>query len=76
VGCSAIVVFGHGDGGPIAMLFAATYPERTEALVLGDSVRAHSRHARPADYLDGHEREPRKPSSKRGAPSPDSWAGD
>jgi class 3 adenylate cyclase len=37
VGCKRIVPFGHGDGGPIAMLFAATYPDRTEALVLGDT---------------------------------------
>jgi class 3 adenylate cyclase len=37
VGSTRIVLFGHGDGGPIAMLFAATYPERTEALVLGDT---------------------------------------
>jgi len=37
VGSTRIVPFGHGDGGPIAMLFAATYPERTEALVLGDT---------------------------------------
>jgi class 3 adenylate cyclase/predicted alpha/beta hydrolase len=50
VGCQRVVVFGHGDGGPIAMLFAATYPERTEALVLGDTF-ARMRHA--GDYLDG-----------------------
>ena len=50
VGCKRVVVFGHGDGGPIAMLFAATYPERTEALVLGDTF-ARMRHA--ADYPDG-----------------------
>ena len=50
VGCKRIVVFGHGDGGPIAMLFAATYPERTEAVVLGDTF-ARMRHA--ADYPDG-----------------------
>jgi pimeloyl-ACP methyl ester carboxylesterase len=37
VGSTRIVPFGHGDGGPIAMLFAATYPQRTEALVLGDT---------------------------------------
>ncbi len=37
VGSTRTVLFGHGDGGPIAMLFAATYPERTEALVLGDT---------------------------------------
>jgi pimeloyl-ACP methyl ester carboxylesterase len=28
------VISGLGDGGPLAMLFAATYPERTPALVL------------------------------------------
>src|SRR4029453_12602878 len=50
VGCRRVVVFGHGDGGPIAMLFAATYPERTEALVLGDTF-ARMRHA--ADYPQG-----------------------
>lgn len=37
VGCRRVIPFGHGDGGPIAMLFAATHPERTEALVLGDT---------------------------------------
>jgi class 3 adenylate cyclase len=50
VGCKRIVVFGHGDGGPIAMLFAATYPERTDALVLGDTF-ARMREA--PDYPDG-----------------------
>ena len=50
VGCGRVVMFGHGDGGPIAMLFAATYPERTEALVLGDTF-ARMRHA--PDYPDG-----------------------
>jgi class 3 adenylate cyclase len=30
-------VFGHLDAGPMAMLFAATYPERTSALVLGNT---------------------------------------
>src|SRR4030095_4404597 len=50
VGCRRVVVFGHGDGGRIAMLFAATYPERTEALVLGDTF-ARMRHA--ADYPQG-----------------------
>jgi class 3 adenylate cyclase len=50
VGCKRIVVFGHGDGGPIAMLFAATYPERTEALVLGDTF---ARIRRAADYPEG-----------------------
>jgi len=50
VGSTRIVPFGHGDGGPIAMLFAATYPQRTEALVLGDTF-ARLRVA--VDYPDG-----------------------
>jgi pimeloyl-ACP methyl ester carboxylesterase len=50
VGSARVVVFGHGDGGPIAMLFAATYPERTEALVLGDTF---ARFRRAPDYPDG-----------------------
>ena len=50
VGCGRVVMFGHGDGGPMAMLFAATYPERTAALVLADTF-ARMRHA--PDYPDG-----------------------
>ena len=34
VGSERAVVFGISEGGPMAMLFAATYPERTIALVL------------------------------------------
>jgi class 3 adenylate cyclase len=34
---SRAIVLGHGDGGLVAMLFAATYPERTEGLVLADA---------------------------------------
>ncbi|HEX6712083.1 MAG TPA: adenylate/guanylate cyclase domain-containing protein [Thermoleophilaceae bacterium] len=33
-GSERAVISGLGDGGPLAMLFAATYPERTRALVL------------------------------------------
>ena len=33
-GSERAVVFGVSEGGPMAMLFAATYPERTIALVL------------------------------------------
>ena len=49
VGSRRIVLFGHGDGGPIAMLFAATYPERTEMLVLGDTF---ARIRMAVDYPD------------------------
>jgi pimeloyl-ACP methyl ester carboxylesterase len=34
VGSARAVVFGYSEGGPMAMLFAATYPERTLGLVL------------------------------------------
>ena len=34
VGSERAVVFGVSEGGPMSMLFAATYPERTVALVL------------------------------------------
>lgn len=34
VGCERAAIMAWLDGGPMAMLFAATYPERTAALVL------------------------------------------
>lgn len=37
VGSERAAVFGHLDAGPMAMLFAATYPDRTSALVLGNT---------------------------------------
>ncbi len=37
VGSAQAMVFGHGDGELVAMLFAATYPERTSGLVLADT---------------------------------------
>ena len=38
-GSTRAVVLGHSEGGPMATLFAATYPERTVALILfGTSV--------------------------------------
>lgn len=37
VGSSEAMVIGHGDGGLVAMLLAATYPARTSGLVLVDS---------------------------------------
>ena len=33
-GSERAVVYGVSEGGPMAMLFAATYPERTIALIL------------------------------------------
>jgi class 3 adenylate cyclase len=40
-------IFGHGDGGVLALLFAATHPDRTTALILAD---AYARRARAPDY--------------------------
>src|SRR5829696_5818065 len=42
------VVFGSSEGGPMAMLFAATYPERTRGLLLFGTV---------ADFTSGHDAE-------------------
>ena len=34
VGCERAALFGENDGGPMCMLFAATYPARTHSLAL------------------------------------------
>jgi len=44
------VIFGTGSGGAMAVVFAATYPERTSALVLAN---AFSRFTRAPDYAEG-----------------------
>ncbi len=43
-------VIGHGDGAPLACLFAATYPDRTSALVLSDT---YARRLRRLNYSCG-----------------------
>ncbi|MGB5176174.1 MAG: alpha/beta hydrolase, partial [Thermoanaerobaculia bacterium] len=43
VGSERAAVFGHGDGGHMALLFAATHPNRTSALVLADSYARRRR---------------------------------
>jgi pimeloyl-ACP methyl ester carboxylesterase/class 3 adenylate cyclase len=50
VGSERAVVFGVSEGGPMSMLFAATYPERTVALVLYGTVADFTR--RDPDYKD------------------------
>ena len=40
-------LLGYGEGGPMAMLFAATYPERVSALILRDTF---ARFLRDIDY--------------------------
>ena len=46
-GSRRAAIFGHGDGGAMALLFAATQPDRTTALILADS---YARRARAPDY--------------------------
>jgi pimeloyl-ACP methyl ester carboxylesterase/class 3 adenylate cyclase len=50
VGSERAVVFGVSEGGPMSMLFAATYPERTIALVLYGTVADFT--ARAPDYKE------------------------
>jgi class 3 adenylate cyclase len=50
VGSERAAVFGHGDGGQMALLFAATHPNRTAALALAD---AYARRRRAPDYPCG-----------------------
>jgi class 3 adenylate cyclase len=50
VGSERAALVGHGHGGQLAMLFAASHPERTQALV---TVNAFARLARDVDYPAG-----------------------
>jgi class 3 adenylate cyclase/pimeloyl-ACP methyl ester carboxylesterase len=45
VGASRITVSGWSEGGPIAALYAATYPERVDGLVIWDSFHRFRRSA-------------------------------
>ena len=64
VGSERAVVFGVSEGGPMAMLFAATYPERTVALILYGTGADYTGRARLSvghstrriEYLDVHRR--------------------
>jgi class 3 adenylate cyclase len=54
VGSKRVALFGTGIGGSLAMVFAATYPERTRALVLLNST---ARSSSAPDYPFGIDRE-------------------
>jgi pimeloyl-ACP methyl ester carboxylesterase len=43
VGCRTAWLLGVSKGGPMSMLFAATYPERTRGLVLGGMYARYCR---------------------------------
>jgi DNA-binding SARP family transcriptional activator/pimeloyl-ACP methyl ester carboxylesterase len=45
------VLFGYSEGGPMCLLFAATYPDRVAGLILGGSA---ARWQAAADYPCGH----------------------
>lgn len=47
VGSRRAALLGHGDGGALAMLFAATHPDRTHSIVLADTC---ARRRRAPDY--------------------------
>lgn len=50
VGSERAAIVGHGHGGQLGILFAASHPERTHALV---TINAFARLARDADYPAG-----------------------
>jgi class 3 adenylate cyclase len=54
MGCENAALLGHAEGGPMSILFAATYPNRSTALVLADSMACR---VRAADYPYGIPRE-------------------
>src|SRR5215211_6963501 len=47
VGSRRAALYGYSEGGPLCALFAATYPERTSALVMDG---AYARRTRSSDY--------------------------
>jgi class 3 adenylate cyclase/alpha-beta hydrolase superfamily lysophospholipase len=53
VGWERATIYGLDDGGPLACLFAATYPERTERLILQNSF---ARYLRAPGYEIGPDR--------------------
>jgi pimeloyl-ACP methyl ester carboxylesterase len=50
VGCKQAALFGVSEGGPMSLLYAATYPQRTSALVIYGS---YAKRSRASDYPFG-----------------------
>jgi class 3 adenylate cyclase len=50
IGCERAALFGASEGGPMSLLYAATYPERTSALILYGS---YAKRIRTSDYPIG-----------------------
>ena len=69
-GSKRAAVFGYSEGGPMSAVFAATYPDRTTALIMMD---AYARRVRAPDYPFGptpeeHERWMARIESEWGTP--------
>ena len=56
-GSKRAVLLGISEGGPLSILFAATYPERTEALI---AIGSYARRLIDVDYPWGQRREERE----------------
>jgi DNA-binding SARP family transcriptional activator/pimeloyl-ACP methyl ester carboxylesterase len=69
VGSTRAVVLGHSEGGAMSALFAATYPERTAALIL---MGTFARTMRAPDYLIGWTEEELR--MRLGTADEDDWA--
>jgi pimeloyl-ACP methyl ester carboxylesterase len=52
VGSQQAALFGISEGGAMSVLFAATYPERTRALVLSGAYGHFSSWVVPPDMID------------------------
>jgi class 3 adenylate cyclase/pimeloyl-ACP methyl ester carboxylesterase len=53
-GSEQAALLGQSEGGPMSMLFAATYPERTQALVLYGTIARFPMADWPADHFQQH----------------------
>ena len=88
VGSERAALFGYSEGGPMSVLFTATYPDRTSALVLYGSyakrvdpdddypwapTRANRRPRPPGSRASGARRATSRPSPRR--PTPPSRGG-
>ncbi len=69
VGSERAVLLGVSEGGPMCSLFAATYPERTEALIM---IGSYARRLRDTDYPWGPTRDERDAFCQRIV---DEWGG-
>ena len=68
-GSARAVLLGVSEGGPMCSLFAATYPEKTEALIM---IGSYARRLRDADYPWGPTRDERDAFCRRLL---DEWGG-